>query len=137
MTQSRQPAGNSQQRLVRWTFWLLLALVIGVTLSPIAYLPQQAFSLWDKAQHALAFAALAALGALAYPRRVGLLAASLLVFGGAIELAQAATGWRSSTVCNAWCGAGVSRFNGRSGRNTNCSACCCRALSNKRYCRLP
>ena len=95
MTQSRQPAGNSQQRLVRWTFWLLLALVIGVTLSPIAYLPQQAFSLWDKAQHALAFAALAALGALAYPRRVGLLAASLLVFGGAIELAQAATGWRS------------------------------------------
>ena len=95
MTQSRQPAGNSQQSLVRWTFWLLLALVIGVTLSPIAYLPQQAFSLWDKAQHALAFAALAALGALAYPRRVGLLAASLLVFGGAIELAQAATGWRS------------------------------------------
>ena len=95
MTQSRQPAGNSQQRLVRWTFWLLLALVIGVTLSPIAYLPQQAFSLWDKAQHALAFAALAALGALAYPRRVGLLAASLLVFGGAIELAQAATGWRT------------------------------------------
>ncbi|WP_442761841.1 VanZ family protein [Malikia spinosa] len=95
MTQSRQPAGNSQQRLVRWTFWLLLALVIGMTLSPIAYLPQQAFSLWDKAQHALAFAALAALGALAYPRRVGLLAASLLVFGGAIELAQAATGWRS------------------------------------------
>ena len=38
---------------------------------------------------------MAALGALAYPRRVGLLAASLLVFGGAIELAQAATGWRS------------------------------------------
>ena len=95
MMQSRQPAGSSLQRLVRWTFWLLLALVIGLTLLPIAYLPQQAFSLWDKAQHALAFAALAALGALAYPRRVGLLAASLLVFGGAIELAQAATGWRS------------------------------------------
>ena len=95
MTQSRQPAGSSPQRLVRWTFWLLLALVIGLTLSPAAYLPQQAFSLWDKAQHALAFAALAVLGALAYPRRVGLLAASLLAFGGAIELAQAATGWRS------------------------------------------
>lgn len=99
MTQWRQPAlpsaGSSLQRLLRWTFWLLLALVIGVTLLPVAYLPPQAFSLWDKAQHALAFAALAALGALAYPRRIGLLAASLLVLGGAIELAQAATGWRS------------------------------------------
>ena len=92
---TQPPACGSLQRLARWTFWLLLLVVIGLTLSPIAYLPPQAFSLWDKAQHALAFAALAALGALAYPRRVGLLAASLLVFGGAIELAQAATGWRS------------------------------------------
>jgi VanZ family protein len=99
MTQSRQPTPQltcgSWQRPARWTFWLLLLLVIGLTLSPAAYLPPQAFSLWDKAQHALAFAALAALGALAYPRRVGLLALSLLAFGGAIELAQAATGWRS------------------------------------------
>ena len=99
MTHSRKPAPQlvcgRWQRLVRWIFWLLLLLVIGVTLSPAAYLPPQAFSLWDKAQHALAFAALAALGALAYPRRVGLLALSLLAFGGAIELAQAATGWRS------------------------------------------
>ncbi len=99
MTHSRKPAPQlvcgRWQRLVRWTFWLLLLLVIGVTLSPAAYLPPQAFSLWDKAQHALAFAALGMLGALAYPHRVGLLAASLLVFGGAIELAQAATGWRS------------------------------------------
>lgn len=90
-----QPACGSLQRLVRWIFWLLLALVIGVTLSPVAYLPPQAFSLWDKAEHALAFAALMTLGVLAYPRRIGLLALSLLIFGGAIELAQAATGWRS------------------------------------------
>ena len=94
MTQSRQPAGNSQQRLVRWTFWLLLALVIGVTLSPIAYLPQQAFSLWDKAQHALGFAALGLSGGLAYPDRLARLGAGLLLLGGAIELAQHATGWR-------------------------------------------
>ena len=99
MMQSRKPthspACGSLQRLARWTFWLLLLVVIGLTLSPVAYLPPQAFSLWDKAEHALAFAALTALGALAYPRRIGLLALSLLVFGGAIELAQAATGWRS------------------------------------------
>ncbi len=99
MTRSRHPAPvpicDRLQRWARWVFWLLLLLVIGLTLSPAAYLPPQAFSLWDKAEHALAFAALMTLGALAYPRRVGLLAASLLAFGGAIELAQAATGWRS------------------------------------------
>jgi len=115
MTHSRQPAlltaGGSLQRLLRWTFWLLLALVIGVTLSPVAYLPPQAFSLWDKAQHALAFASLAALGALAYPRRLGLLAASLLAFGGAIELAQAATGWRSGDWAD-WLADAVGLFAG-------------------------
>ena len=99
MTRSRHPAPvpicDRLQRWARWVFWLLLLLVIGLTLSPAAYLPPQAFSLWDKAEHALAFAALMTLGALAYPQRVGLLAASLLAFGGAIELAQAATGWRS------------------------------------------
>ena len=96
------PVALGSQASPRWillagrlAFWLLLLAVITLSLLPGPYLPQQAFSLWDKAQHALAFAALAALGALAYPRRVGLLAASLLVFGGAIELAQAATGWRS------------------------------------------
>ena len=91
----QQPAGGSLQRWARWTFWLLLLIVVALTLSPTTYLPSQAFTLWDKAQHALAFAALGALGALAYPRRLGLLAANLLLFGGAIELAQAATGWRS------------------------------------------
>ncbi|MEO0002787.1 MAG: hypothetical protein RLZZ22_479 [Pseudomonadota bacterium] len=99
MTPFRTPAPERRdgglRRWVRRIFWLLLLIVIGVTLSPVAYLPPQAFSLWDKAEHALAFAGLMTLGALAYPRRVGLLALSLLAFGGAIELAQAATGWRS------------------------------------------
>ena len=83
------------QAAARVAFWLLLAAVAVLSISPARYLPPQAFSLWDKAEHALAFAALMTLGALAYPRRVGLLAASLLAFGGAIELVQAATGWRS------------------------------------------
>ena len=95
-----EPACDPLQRWSRRIFWLLLLIVIALTLSPIAYLPQQAFSLWDKAQHALAFATLAALGALAYPRRIGLLVLSLLVFGGAIELAQAATGWRSGDLAD-------------------------------------
>ena len=37
---------------------------------------------------------LASLGLLAYPRQPWRVAIALLAFGGAIELAQAATGWR-------------------------------------------
>ena len=77
-----------------WGFWALLLCVAVLSLLPTAYLPPQVFSLWDKAQHALAFTALATLGLLAYPRRPGRMAIALLAFGGAIELAQAATGWR-------------------------------------------
>lgn len=75
-------------------FWALLLCVAVLSLLPTDYLPPPIFSLWDKAQHALAFTALAALGLQAYPRRRWQLLAGLLVFGGLIELAQAATGWR-------------------------------------------
>ena len=101
-----EPARDPLQRWGRWSFWLLTLVVIGLTLSPAAYLPKQAFSLWDKAEHALAFATLVLLGVLAYPRRIGLLVFSLLAFGGAIELAQAATGWRSGDWAD-WLADGV------------------------------
>lgn len=78
----------------RLAFWFCLAAVTVLSLLPTEFLPPPVFSLWDKAQHALGFAALAVLGLQAYPRRPWLLAAGLLLFGGAIELAQAATGWR-------------------------------------------
>ena len=78
----------------RPSFWALLLCVTVLSLLPTDYLPPQIFSLWDKAQHALAFAALAALGLQAYPHRRWRVLAGLLVFGGLIELAQAATGWR-------------------------------------------
>jgi len=78
----------------RIAFWLLLAAVAVLSISPARYLPPQAFSLWDKAQHALAFLGLGLLGLLAYPARPLRLALALLAFGGAIELVQAATGWR-------------------------------------------
>lgn len=80
--------------MVRRCFWALLLCVAVLSLMPTGYLPPQVFSLWDKAQHALGFAALALLGLRAYPRQAWPLAAGLLAFGGAIELAQAATGWR-------------------------------------------
>ena len=76
------------------SFWAAALGVAVLSLMPIAYLPPQVFSLWDKAQHALAFTALALLGLLAYPRQPWRMVLALLAFGGAIELAQAATGWR-------------------------------------------
>ncbi|MEN9903648.1 MAG: hypothetical protein RLZZ555_213 [Pseudomonadota bacterium] len=79
----------------RWAFWLLLLAVITLSMLPVPCLPQQALSLWDKAQHALGFAALALLGGLAYPGRLRRLGFGLLLLGGAIELAQHASGWRS------------------------------------------
>ena len=53
----------------RPSFWAMLLCVTVLSLLPTDYLPPQIFSLWDKAQHALAFAALAALGLQAYPHR--------------------------------------------------------------------
>lgn len=82
------------QGLARRGFWALMLCVTVLSLMPTAYLPPQVFSLWDKAQHALAFTALAVLGLRAYPRHPWHLTVGLLVLGGGIELAQAATGWR-------------------------------------------
>lgn len=51
---------------------------------------------WDKVNHALAFLALAVLGYRAYPRRAALLLLGLLAYGGAIELLQGLTAYRSA-----------------------------------------
>ncbi|MBD3893195.1 VanZ family protein [Hydrogenophaga sp.] len=76
-------------------FWLALALVLLLCLLPGQWLPPQAFSVWDKAQHTLTFAALTGLGLWAYPVEWRWrLMAGLLSFGAAIELLQAASGWR-------------------------------------------
>lgn len=79
---------------VRLGFWLaLLAVAVG-SLLPGPYLPPLAFDVWDKAQHAGAFAGLAALGLLAHPHHAGRVLLGLLAYGVAIEAAQSATGWR-------------------------------------------
>jgi VanZ family protein len=78
----------------RWSFWLACALVIVGSLIPTDQLPPLALDVWDKAQHAFAFAGLFVLGAWAYPRRVLWIALGLLMLGGAIELLQWQTGWR-------------------------------------------
>jgi len=78
----------------RVSFWLALLGVLTASLTPVGYLPDQVMDLWDKAQHALGFAGLAVLGRRAYPEKLRGLVGGLVVFGLAIELLQAASGWR-------------------------------------------
>ena len=75
----------------KWAFWLLVLTTLWLSLIPVDQIPS-AFSFWDKAQHALGFAALCFLGLLAYPDRIRLLLFGLSLFGAGIEGAQWVTG---------------------------------------------
>lgn len=79
--------------LWRGIFWTLLGSTLILSLTPVQQLPQ-ALSFWDKAQHALGFAALAISGLLAYPARTWRFGLGLVLLGVGIELAQAWSGWR-------------------------------------------
>lgn len=58
----------------------------------MAFIPNteipDAFNLWDKAQHALAFAVLTITGSLAYPKLTKAVYVGLIVYGAAIEVFQ-------------------------------------------------
>jgi VanZ family protein len=78
---------------VQLLFWALVCVTVVMSLLPVEQLPQAAH-FWDKAQHALGFAALAFLGLQVGARRpLGTLLA-LAVLGLGIEWAQSLTGWR-------------------------------------------
>jgi hypothetical protein len=77
----------------RMAFWALLLVIVVLSLLPGDRLPS-VFAWWDKAQHALGFAVLTGLGLFAYTRARWRLPVGLLLLGGAIELAQGASGWR-------------------------------------------
>lgn len=66
---------------------------VWLSLVPVDQVPS-AFNFWDKAQHALGFAALAFTGLLSYPRHFRRLIPSLILLGLGIEYAQYLTGWR-------------------------------------------
>lgn len=70
-----------------------MVLTAYLSLVPVDQVPS-GLHFWDKAQHALGFAALAGCGLMAFPQRPLRLLGGLMLFGVAIELAQAATGWR-------------------------------------------
>ena len=81
-------------KLIKTVVWLCVAVLTIASLMPVEMLPAQSFNIWDKAQHAFGFGWLALFGLLSYPQKPARVALLLLVYGGAIELAQAATGWR-------------------------------------------
>ncbi|MGE0100219.1 MAG: VanZ family protein [Hydrogenophaga sp.] len=80
--------------MIRALFWLSVLGISIASLVPVGMLPPQTLDIWDKAQHTVAFVWLGLCGLLAYPKHLPHVVSGLLVLGGAIELAQAATGWR-------------------------------------------
>lgn len=91
-------------------FWLALVVVGVLSLMPVEDLPAQAMNVWDKAQHAAGFLGLCMLGLQAHPKKRVTVLCALLAYGVAIELAQAATGWRTGDFAD-WladaCGVGL------------------------------
>ncbi len=84
---------RSGTRFWKLAFWTLAALTMLMSLMPHDQVPRT-LVFWDKAQHALGFAALALLGLLAYPAKLQSVVFGLLLWGVVIECAQALTGWR-------------------------------------------
>ena len=64
-----------------------LAILLYLTQAPIRDLPP--VDLWDKAEHALAWAVLTACGLLLFPRRPRRIVLLVLGYGGLVELFQA------------------------------------------------
>lgn len=88
------------KHLSRFFFWLACIVFTAAALAPPEHLPELAHSIWDKAEHAAAFGGLYLLGHWVYARRRVVLVCSLLAFGGAIEVAQAAAGWRTGDIAD-------------------------------------
>jgi VanZ family protein len=78
----------------RWAFFVCMAVVLVLALLPPRVLIPP--TLWDKANHFLAFAVLALLGWRAYPTRTLRLLLGLLAYGCLIEVLQGFTGYRTA-----------------------------------------
>jgi len=76
----------------RWAFSVCLAVVLALSLMPQPTpVPP---TVWDKTDHAMAFAVLAMLGCWSYPERKPAVLLGLLAYGGLIELLQGLAGYR-------------------------------------------
>lgn len=81
------------QRGLAWLLLVLIAVISYLALSPAP--PKQMNLGWDKLNHLSAFATLALLGRLAWPRRTLVVPLALLAYGAAIEVLQSQVPGRS------------------------------------------
>ena len=77
-----------------WGWSLSIAASTVLALMPVEHLQLPIFNLWDKAQHALAFAMLTGWALLLWPQSVARVIMGMLAYGALLEWAQAMTGWR-------------------------------------------
>lgn len=82
--------------LARAAFAVAWLAITALALMPAPSVPVS--TLWDKADHLLAFAVLTLLGRAAFPITARRLALGLLAYGAAIELAQSALPTRSGSL---------------------------------------
>jgi len=96
---------NRYQRLLKPLLYLAVGVVFVLALTPGEYLTNPIFSVWDKAQHGLTFAALSVLWLMAYSSTPNLFWKGfwvLAVFGALIEVAQYFSGYRNGDPLD-WC----------------------------------
>jgi VanZ family protein len=86
--------GDRRRTWWRRTFFICLAVVLVLALLP-PRVPMPSTG-WDKVNHVLAFTVLAMLGGPSFPQRIGRVLLGLLAYGGAIELLQGLTDYRSA-----------------------------------------
>lgn len=82
------------RRSAALAWWLALLAATVVALLPVRYLSLPVFSWWDKAQHAASFAVLTIWALAVWSTKLRRIAVGMMMYGGALELAQAWTGWR-------------------------------------------
>ena len=82
---------HAPERLKVVLYAAAAGIILYLSLAPTDAVP--AFSLWDKAQHALAWAGLTGLGLLFWPGRWRVVAAFALLLGLGVELLQATLGF--------------------------------------------
>lgn len=83
-------------------FGFSVMLITVGSLLPAQQLPDLAFDIWDKAQHAAGFGWLMFCGLMAHPWRDGgkRLAVGLGLWGALIEVLQALSGWRHGDLAD-------------------------------------
>jgi VanZ family protein len=89
------------RNIARLSFPIGLIAVAWLSLTPRDAMPE--IQMWDKLQHLMAYAVLAACGAIGFPggRPRLIVGVGLIVFGCGLEIAQAAVPGRSSNIGDA------------------------------------